>query len=145
LKIEKTTRLVRYEHLNHHETLYAGRLSEWFVESCFICAAKATGKPESLVCLEILDFIVRKPTKGGDMVDFRSLVARTGNSSLIVYCKVTGKDGSAAAEGFITFVCLDDEGRPAPHGISLDDPLDAEESAIRLRADRLFRSSVEGR
>ncbi|MBP1920681.1 acyl-CoA thioesterase [Youngiibacter multivorans] len=145
MKIEKTTRLVRYEHLNHHDTLFAGRLSEWFVESCFISAAKATGKPESLVCLEILDFIVRKPAKGGDLIDFRSFVARTGKSSLIVYCSVTGMDGSTTAEGFITFVCLDDDGRPSPHGISLDDPISPEESAIRLRADRMFRSSLEGR
>ncbi|MEL7658608.1 MAG: acyl-CoA thioesterase [Bacillota bacterium] len=145
MNTEKTTRLVRYEDLNHHDTLFAGRLSEWFVESCFICAAKATGRPESLVCLEILDFIVRKPTKGGDLIDFSSIVARAGKSSLTVYCNVTGKDGSTTAEGFITFVCLDDDGMPAPHGIALDETADAKESEVRLWAERLLKSRLENR
>lgn len=35
----KTSRLVKPQELNHHGTLFAGRMSEWFVENCFICGA----------------------------------------------------------------------------------------------------------
>ena len=31
-----TTRLVKSEDLNHHGTLFAGRMSEWFVEEARI-------------------------------------------------------------------------------------------------------------
>ncbi|ETA82467.1 acyl-CoA thioesterase [Youngiibacter fragilis] len=145
MKSQTTTRLVRYEDLNHHNTLFAGRLSEWFVESCFICAAKATGLPERLVCLEILDFMVRRPTHNGSLVDFSCRVARAGKSSIVVYCRVTGNDGAVTAEGFITFVSLDERGKPALHGVTLDEPEDNDELNVRHRAHRLYMSSLEGR
>lgn len=145
MKTHKTTRLVRYEDLNHHGTLFAGRLSEWFVESCFICAAKETGVPERLVCLEILDFMVKRPTLNGALVDFSCRVARTGKSSIIVHCSVTGNDGAGTAEGFITFVSLDEGEKPSPHGITLDEIADLDELDIRHRAHRLYKASLERR
>jgi len=138
----KNSRLVRNEHLNHHGTLYAGRLSEWFVESCFICAARSTGKPERLVCREILDLTVTRPTKGGVMIEFSSRVARAGKTSLIVFCAVADMDGRSIAEGFISFVSLDENGKPSPHMISLDDTVDYEELAIRSEAENLFKSRL---
>ena len=48
-----TTRLVKSEDLNHHGTLFAGRMSEWFVEGCFIAAATSYGNPEEIVCVKL--------------------------------------------------------------------------------------------
>lgn len=42
----KISRLVKSEDLNHHGTLFAGRMSEWFVEACSISGAIETGKLE---------------------------------------------------------------------------------------------------
>ena len=50
LKETRTTRLVKSQDLNHHGTLFAGRMAEWFTESCFLAASRLLGRPEDLVC-----------------------------------------------------------------------------------------------
>lgn len=142
MKTINTLRLVKQEDLNHHGTLYAGRLTEWFVENSFICAAKATGSPERLVCRGILDFSVMRPTRCGALIDFSSKVVRLGQTNLIVHCSIVDMAGTCIAEGFISFVYLDEYGKPSPHLISLDDTSEQEEIAIREAAENLFLSRI---
>ena len=51
-------KMIKSEDLNHHGTLFAGRCSEWFVESAFIGAASKLD-PKHTVCLKIhgLEFL----------------------------------------------------------------------------------------
>ena len=71
-----THRLVKSEDLNHHGTLFAGRMTEWFVESCFITVANEYGHPENLVCLKVHEVKFTKPIKKS--------VAHTGAIELAV-------------------------------------------------------------
>lgn len=138
------SRLVRSQELNHHHTLYAGRLTEWFVESCFICAGKETGKPENLVCLKIHSLLVKHSTQDGEIIDFENMVVRSGKTSLTVYGLVkSATKGVRIAEGFITFVFVDSSHHPVPHQIVLDDAADEGERALRERAEKLFSSGLE--
>lgn len=139
-----SSRLVRSQELNHHHTLYAGRLTEWFVESCFICAGKETGRPENLVCLKIHSLLVKHPTHDGDIIDFENLVVRSGKTSLTVYGRVrSATKGVQVAEGFITFIFVDQSKHPTPHHILLDEPVDEVEQALRERAEKLFSAGLE--
>ena len=135
-----TSRLVKSEDLNHHGTLFAGRAAEWFVETCFICGAKVTGKPENIVCVKIHGFTFNEPATKGDVLNFEARLAKTGRTSFTVYGKITKNDSNnILSDGYITFVFVDEKGKPMPHNILLDDPIDEEDKKIRERASNLMK------
>ncbi len=112
-----THHLVKSEDLNHHGTLYAGRCAEWFVESGFIAAASLT-KPENIVCSKIHGMTFSRPVRRGEVVQFRSMIVHAGKSRLVAIIQMAGQ-GDEVLRGFITFVHVDAEGRPLPHGLTL--------------------------
>jgi acyl-CoA hydrolase len=126
--------LVKGEDLNHHGTLYAGRTAEWFVESGFIAAASQT-KPENIVCLKIHGMTFSRPIRKGDLVTFTSHIVLTGETKLVSYIEVIVHD-RVAVNGFITFVHVDLEGKPMPHGLHYV-PSTAEEIALNKEAQAL--------
>lgn len=130
--------LVKSEDLNHHGTLFAGRMAEWFVEACFICAAKITKRPENVVCVNIHGLTFNKPGNKGDVVYIQTYVSKIGRSSITVYGKITINDSDTlVSDGFITFVFVDENGKSTPHNIVMDDTDDKEELNVRERAKLL--------
>ena len=133
-----TTRLVKSEDLNHHGTLFAGRMSEWFVEGCFIAAATIYGNPEEIVCIKLHGLKFGKPAKKGQIIKLTTKVVLTGNSSMTVYGKVTGLDDEEiSVDGFITFVCVNDEGKKMQHNIPSPEPTTDEEIHLIELAKKL--------
>jgi acyl-CoA hydrolase len=131
MKVHTIERLVKGEDLNHHGTLFAGRMAEWFVEGAFIAAASIYGKPESIVCLKIHGFKFSAPINKGDIVKLNTLVINSGRTSITVYGKVTKNSGDTViVDGFITFVSVDEKGNKIPHHINL--PKWENEEEIRL-------------
>lgn len=126
--------LVKGEDLNHHGTLYAGRTAEWFVESGFIAAASMT-KPENIVCLKVHGMTFTRPIRKGELPVFSSRVVMTGETKIVslIEVKVLGK---LAVRGFITFIHVDLEGKPLPHGLNFQ-PANAEETALYEEASQL--------
>jgi acyl-CoA hydrolase len=126
--------LVKGEDLNHHGTLYAGRTAEWFVESGFIAAASMT-KPENIVCLKIHGMTFSRPIRKGELPVFSSRIALTGDTKIIslIEVRVLGK---LAVRGFITFIHVDLEGKPLPHGLNFV-PHTEEEKALYGEAGKL--------
>ena len=49
------------------------------------------------------------------------------------------KTGALHAEGFTTFVSVDENNKSVPHGIVLDEPADEEEAKWRAEAESFFR------
>lgn len=138
MKKINASRLVKSEDLNHHGTLFAGRMTEWFVENCFICGAKETGKPENIVCLNIHGMRFNSPIKKGDIVNMESYIAKAGRTSFTVYGKITRNNSDkVVCDGFITFVFVDENGQSIPHNIVLDENVDAEEKMVREKALKL--------
>jgi len=112
-----THHLVKGEDLNHHGTLYAGRSAEWFVESGFIAAAGMT-RPENIVCLKIHGMTFSRPVSRGEVIRMESRVILTGRSRVIAYIQMKGREvDDLIVQGYITFVHVDQEGKPLPHGI----------------------------
>lgn len=116
--------LVKGEDLNHHGTLYAGRTAEWFVESGFISAASMT-KPENIVCLKIHGMTFSRPIKKGELVVFTSRIVMTGETKLVSLIEVHVQD-KIAVRGFITFIHVDLQGKPLPHGLVFEPKTDSE-------------------
>ncbi|HPS40989.1 MAG TPA: hotdog domain-containing protein [Anaerolineaceae bacterium] len=117
IPIFTSVHLVKGEDLNHHGTLYAGRTAEWFVESGFISAASMT-KPENIVCLKIHGMTFTRPIKKGELVTFTSRAVLTGETKIVSNIEVRA-GGKLAVRGFITFIHVDLDGKPLPHGIVL--------------------------
>jgi acyl-CoA hydrolase len=113
-----TFHLVKGEDLNHHGTLYAGRTAEWFVESGFIAAASLT-KPENIVCLKIHGMTFTAPVKPGSLARFDSKIVFTGTTRIVAYIRLSVKDEDVV-KGFITFINVDKENHPFPHGIVIE-------------------------
>lgn len=132
------SRLVKSEELNHHGTLFAGRTAEWFVESAFIAAASTVGDPKNVVCLNIHGLLFRHPVNKGEIVKFTSKVVHLGKTSIVVYTKMeTEIAKTTPVDGFITFICVDDQGNKKPHGLVLDEIKDDNELELRERAKNL--------
>ncbi len=133
-----TTRLVKSEDLNHHGTLFAGRMAEWFVESCFVCAAKETEHPENIVCVNVHGMTFTAPANKGNIINMESRIVKVGRTSFTVYSKVTKNNSdSVICDGFVTFVFVDENGKPMQHNIVLDESLDEEDMKIRERSLKL--------
>jgi len=113
-------RLVKSEDLNHHQTLFAGRCSEWFVEAGFIAVASIL-PPRNIVCVKIHGLSFTSPLNSGDIACFESKIVHAGRTSLKVHVAVIDhKKNQTLVQGFITFVHVDDNGKSQPHGFSLE-------------------------
>lgn len=107
--------LVKGEDLNHHRTLFAGRGAEWLVEAGFIAAADLL-PPEFVLCLKIHGMQFRRPVRPGEVIRFVARIVLVGKSRLVAHIRADVK-GEVTVEGFITFVYVDENGRPRPHGL----------------------------
>ena len=136
----RSTRLVKGSDLNHHGTLFAGRMAEWFVETCFLSGARFLGNPEDLVCVKIHGLAFTKPGKPGDIIEIIASPAKAGRTSLTIGAEVH-INGAAepAVRGFATFVCVDAEGQPRPHGLSLPPDWVASHRELCADAEKLPR------
>lgn len=126
--------MVKGEDLNHHRTLFAGRGAEWLVEAGFIAAADMLN-PEFILCLKIHGMQFRRPVRPGEVVRFVSSVVLAGRSSLVAYIRADVK-GQLTVDGFITFVYVDENGKPRPHGLVIEadtpEEIELQEQARRL-------------
>jgi acyl-CoA hydrolase len=113
-------RLVKSEDLNHHGTLFAGRCAEWFVEAAFIASASIL-PAENIVCLKIHGLKFSSPIVLGQIAHFESKLIHTGRTSFKVYVQLSSQENKEPiVSGFITFVHVNDLGKPIPHGITLE-------------------------
>ena len=133
----QSSRLIKSEDLNHHGTLFAGRMAEWFVENSFVAAALVVGNPDQIVCLKIHGMRFNIPARKGDILKMKSKVVDAGITSMAVFNQTfsTGT-GKVLVEGFVTFVSVDAEGKKIPHNIVLN-AQDQEELSLQARARSL--------
>jgi len=117
------TRLVKYEDLNHHRTLFAGRGAEWLIEACFISAARCVGRPEDVVCVQIHGMTFKKAANRGDLVEVVAQLGHVGQKSLTVVGKATiNGDPRSVVTCTCVFVTVDADGKGKPHGVTLPAP-----------------------
>jgi acyl-CoA hydrolase len=126
------SRLIKSEDLNHHGTLFAGRMAEWFIEGSFIAAAMLYGNPENIVCVKMHGLKFSGPATKGDIITLTTRVAYAGTTSITVYGRVNKNDEeSILVEGYVTFVCVDENGKKMPHKLVLPEPESENEARIR--------------
>ena len=135
LKETSIAHLIRPEDLQHHGTLFAGRMAEWLVETCFVSATRLVGKPEDVVCVQIHGISFKKPANNGDIVDIKAKVALLGPTSITVSGQAFVNNAEIpAVSGKITFVTIDRDGKPYEHGLILPQEYIAQNREIHQEA-----------
>ena len=133
LRTHSVCRLVKSEDLNHHGTLFAGKTAMWLVEAGFIAAAGLV-HPENIVCLNIHGMLFKKPISNGHVVRFESKVVLAGKTRLVSYVRVlANRNDDFLLDGFISFIHVDLQGKPVPHGIVIE-ATDPEDKALQDKA-----------
>lgn len=133
------SRIIKSEDLNHHGTLFAGRMAEWLVEACLISTIDLLRKPEDIVCARIHGMNFHKSSTTGDIIEIKSRIAHLGEKSITVDAKVfvngkDGKDDTPSVTGMVTFVTVDKKGTPYAHGMTLSPGYIEENRSIYLAA-----------
>lgn len=134
--------LIRPEDLQHHGTLFAGRMAEWLVETCFISACRLVGKPEDVVCVQVHGMNFRNPASNGDIIEIRARVALLGKTSITIHGEafINGNKVPAVV-GMLTFVTVDKANKPYAHCLALPEEYITQhreiyEEALKLRGAR---------
>lgn len=142
LKETVISHLVKPEDLQHHGTLFAGRMAEWFVETCFIAACRLIGKPEDVLCVQIHGMSFGTPVNNGDIVEIKARIAFLGTTSITVHGQAsTNKSKITSVSGMVTFVTVDSQGEPYEHGSRLPEEYIAQnrkiyDEAVRIRGSK---------
>ena len=136
-KIEQTSRLVKGEDLNHHKTLFAGKVALWVVECAFITAAGRLGHTNGLVCVGIHGLEMNQPVALGEILTLEGMVVHLGQSSLTVAVWAKARESDTLIlQAFVPFVAVDQDGKPCPHGQGLPEANSLWESDLRQLAQK---------
>ncbi len=136
LKTHCICRMVKSEDLNHHGTLFAGKTAMWVVEAGFIAAASLT-HPENIVCINVHGLLFKKPVRNGQIIRLESKVVMAARTRLVSYVSVQDNvSNQMCLDSFLSFVHVDLQGKPLPHGIILDHT-DPDDIALLERAKAL--------
>ncbi|MCO4310456.1 acyl-CoA thioesterase [Staphylococcus aureus] len=100
---------------NHHHTMFGGTLMANIDEIAAITAMKHAGAQVVTASTDSVDFL--KPIKTGDILQYVAMVSYAGTSSMEVVVQIRIDDvfnnkHDLAALSYLTFVALDDEGKP---------------------------------
>jgi acyl-CoA hydrolase len=100
---------------NHLGTLLGGKLMAYIDDTASIAATKMARCTVVTASTDSVDFI--KPIRVGDVVTLEAMVSWTGHSSMEVFVKISAEnlkteETSIAAISFLTFVALDENGKP---------------------------------
>jgi acyl-CoA hydrolase len=141
LKETVISHLIKPEDIQHHGTLFAGRMAEWLVETCFIAACRLVGKPEDIVCVQVHGIHFKKPATNGDIIEIKARIAFLGAKSITVHADAfTNEDKIPSVTGMATFVTVDKHGKAYAHGLSLSEEYIAQNREIYEEAGKVRAS-----
>ena len=118
-------RLIMQAHLNAAERLFGGMLMAWVDESAALFTMELIGSTR-IVTKKISEVIFEEPAYPGDILEFRFRVGDIGRTSVTLECQVIARSlGDRGKDRLIlgcdvVFVALDRNGRPSPHGLTLE-------------------------
>ncbi len=101
---------------NHHGTIFGGKLMAYIDDVATIAATRHARRPVVTASTDSVDFL--HPVRKGDSVCLSAFVTWTRRTSMEVFVRVitenllTG-ERQVCATSFLTFVALDDDGKPA--------------------------------
>jgi acyl-CoA hydrolase len=101
---------------NHHGTIFGGKLMAYIDDVATIAATRHARLPVVTASTDSVDFL--QPVKKGDAVCLSAFVTWANKTSMEIFVRVVTEDllsgeRKVCATSFLTFVALDEDGRPA--------------------------------
>ncbi|MDZ7771173.1 MAG: hotdog domain-containing protein [Balneolaceae bacterium] len=112
-------KLIKPQDLNAHGTLFGGSVLSWIDEESAIFVSCQLGRGNLVTkFMSEIDFV--SSAELGDIIEIGMETVSFGTSSITVRCVVRNKFSKETIIRIdkIVFVHLDEEGRPAPHGVT---------------------------
>lgn len=108
--------LVMPNDANPHNTIFGGVVMSWIDMAAAMVAQRHTGRP--VVTVHIDDISFKAPIRVGDQCCIKAAINYVGNTSMLIGVKVVAEnpqtgDVRHTTTAYLTFVALDDVGRPA--------------------------------
>lgn len=117
IRVSRTTKssFVLPSDTNTHGTLFGGRLMSYIDDIAAISASKHARSAVVTASADSIDFL--QPIREGEVVSLESYVSWTHNTSMEVLVKIFAENvisgtKKVCATSFLTFVALDEEGKP---------------------------------
>lgn len=110
------TQLIFPQDTNHHGTMFGGKVMEYIDKLAAIAGMRHARQQVVTASSDSLDFLA--PIRLGEVIEVEAFVTWTHKSSMEIYVKVQSEnlysgERRTTVTSFLTFVALDDEGRPA--------------------------------
>jgi acyl-CoA hydrolase len=146
----ETAQAVLPQHTNAMGTLFGGVVMQWIDVAAAIAAARHAGGPVVTASMDRLHFL--RPVRLEEFVIVRAEVSFAANTSMEVEVEVLSEnpwtgDRACTTHALLTFVGLDEQGRPRPvPRLTTETAFERRraKAAARRRAERLLeRSSLE--
>jgi len=148
----ETVQLVLPGLTNTHGTIFGGMMMQWIDIAAGVSAARHAGGPVVTASMDRLHFL--NPVYLGEVVTVQAQVNFAGKTSMEVGVRVLAEDRNMTARrqttrAFLTFVAVDDEGRPRPvPALTLETAEDRRRNtdararrAVRLREARAIKKT----
>ncbi|GJM60247.1 MULTISPECIES: acyl-CoA thioesterase [Persicobacter] len=115
----RSRKLVQPSDLNSHLTLFGGKLLAWLDVEVYIFARCQLATPR-LVTKYMSEINFMASAKQGDIIEIGCEVVNFGRTSITVRCVARRKEDlkEIITIDKVVFVNLDEEGKPAPHGVT---------------------------
>lgn len=115
--VVRTTELVLPQHTNNLGAIFGGVLMSWIDIAAAIAAARHSGRTCVTASIDQLHFL--RPIRKGYVVNIEARITAVHTTSCEVMVEVQGEnlltnERFHTAKAFLTFVALNDEGRPVP-------------------------------
>lgn len=117
--MEPTTRLVAMPRdTNASDDIFGGWIMSQVDIAASIAALRRAGK--RVVTVAVNSFLFKKPVYVGDLISCYAQIQKVGNTSLTIFVEVYAERNRQqgkvvkVTEATLTFVALDDEGKPSP-------------------------------
>jgi len=116
--IHRTRKLVMYPHLNANGTLFGGQALAWIDEEAGIFATCQMGT-HRVVTAKMSTIEFKSPGRLADVLTIGCQLTKVGTTSITMECEIVNKTTGEMIVHVdeIVFVCLDEDGKPTPHGI----------------------------
>lgn len=144
--ITEMTEYVLPQHANALGNVFGGQIMAWVDLCAAITAQRHSGR--MAVTAFVDDLMFENPVKVGEVVQLRARVSATFRTSMEIEVTVTGEDSQTrkrwpCVHAYLTFVCIDSQGKPAPVPPLLLDCLEVQESQARGALRRAHRLSKQ--
>lgn len=119
-----TQHIVMSRDLNQHGFLFGGQMLAWIDEGCAMYVMEKI-RYSNIVTVSMDDVVFKSPGLSGDIIQIFSKIEKIGKSSITIRNASISKSQKRKEvreiiDCRITYVCLDDSGKPFPYFTQFD-------------------------